>query len=94
VVMILSSLPYMVCGDSDHGDGDSGNDDYDGDGDGERSPGPSDLIVHLANSETSNYCQTKPGQEDDEGVEVEVGLALRLRLVVRPDYRQHCHALG
>ena len=37
---------------------------------------------------------TKPGQEDDEGVEVEVGLALRLRLVVGPDHWQHRHALG
>ena len=37
---------------------------------------------------------TKPGQEDDEGVEVEVGLALRLRLVIGPDHWQHRHALG
>ena len=35
-----------------------------------------------------------PGQEDDEGVEVEVGLALGLRLVIRPDHRQHRHALN
>ena len=37
--------------------------------------------------------EDEPGQEDDEGVEVEVGLALRLCLVVRPDHRQHRHAL-
>ena len=36
----------------------------------------------------------EPGQEDDEGVEVEVGLALRLSLIVRPDHRQHRHALN
>ena len=40
-----------------------------------------------------NCDEHQPGQEDDEGVEVEVGLALGLRLVVRPYHRQHCHAL-
>ena len=43
--------------------------------------------------EQENCEEHQPGQEDDEGVEVEVGLALGLRLVIRPDHRQHCHAL-
>ena len=44
-------------------------------------------------SEQENCEEHQPGQEDDEGVEVEVGLALGLRLVIRPYHRQHCHAL-
>ena len=43
--------------------------------------------------EQENCDEHQPGQEDDEGVEVEVGFALRLRLVIRPDHGQHCHAL-
>ena len=34
-----------------------------------------------------------PCKEHDECVEVEIGLALRLGLVVCPDHRQHRHAL-
>ena len=45
-------------------------------------------------NEEDECDKDQPGQEDDEGVEVEVGLALRLSLIVRPDHRQHRHALN
>ena len=44
-------------------------------------------------NEEDECDKDQPGQEDDEGVEVEVGFALRLGLVIRPDHGQHCHAL-
>merc|ERR1712018_257810 len=54
---------------------------------------PRDLIVHLANAQSCDYCQAKPCKEHNECVEVEISLALRLCLVVSPDHRQHRHAL-
>ena len=50
----------IICGDGGD-DGDDGVGDGDGeDEDDDRSPRPGDLIAHLANSKTSNYCQAKP----------------------------------
>ena len=37
---------------------------------------------------------TDPGQEHHEGVEVEVALAVTLRVIVSPDHGQHGQALG
>ena len=37
---------------------------------------------------------TDPGEEHHEGVEVEVALAVALRVIVSPDHGQHGQALG
>ena len=49
-----------MCYVGDDGVGEDGDGGDDGDADDDMSPRPGDLIVHLANSKTSNDCQAKP----------------------------------
>ena len=56
----------------------------------------SDVTLVFGHDESIQPClgDRIPCKEHDESVEVEVGLALGLGFVVRPDDGKHRHALG